>query len=287
MERSKFRATVNPTGTLFNPMSVCATIERLAQRRLITADELHQNDFGWYHFDFHSSLSAATKEQTLQNINRAIEEGHEKITNSDWVVITLGTSWIYELVESKELVANCHKLPARNFLRTKLTVEQIVKRLSAVIDEHLGGKEIIMTVSPIRHIADGLSENSLSKATLRLAIDLLEQKFESLHYFPAYEILIDDLRDYRFYSEDMVHPSQVAVEYIWDLFCGAALSAHAKELMPRVMKIIKASEHRPTNPSSEAHKSLCMAQLKAINELEEVELSKENQYFSEQLKINL
>ncbi len=287
MQRAKFRTCTNPTGTLFNPMSVCATIDRLSKKRLITEEELHKNDLGWYHLDFHSSLSAPTKEETLYNINRAIEVGHEAITNSDWMVITLGTSWIYQLAESNKLVANCHKLPARNFNRTKLTVDEIVATLSKTIEENLKNKKIILTVSPIRHIADGLSENSLSKATLRLAIDELNNRHPQTCYFPSYEILMDDLRDYRFYASDMVHPTDVAIDYIWELFCNAALSNRAKELLPRVMKIIKATEHRPINPTSDAHKTLCKAQLKAISELTEVEMSNESDYFSEQLKIIL
>ncbi|MFI3289287.1 MAG: GSCFA domain-containing protein [Rikenellaceae bacterium] len=279
MSRAKFQSTVNPTGTLFNPMSVCSSIERLSTKRFIREDELREGDLGWYHFDFHSSLSAPTKLQTLQQINHAIERGYEAIQSADWVVITLGTSWIYRLIESGELVANCHKLPARNFRRERLSVEEVVSTIGKTVDNHLKDKNIILTVSPIRHIADGLSENSLSKATLRLAIDQLVHTYNNIVYFPSYEILIDDLRDYRFYAQDMVHPSDVAVEYIWDLFSEAALSSQAKELMPRVMKIIKAREHRPTNPESDAHKSLCRAQLRAIDQLSQVDMSEEKLYF--------
>ncbi len=291
MSRAKFRSTVNPTGTLFNPMSVCSSIERLSTKRFVAEEELREGDLGWYHLDFHSSLSAPTKHQTLQQINHAIERGHEAIRSADWVVITLGTSWVYRSIESGELVANCHKLPARYFRRERISVAEIVERLSKTIDNHLNNKNVILTVSPIRHIADGLSENSLSKATLRLAIDELEHTYNNIVYFPSYEILIDDLRDYRFYAQDMVHPSDVAVEYIWELFCEAALSSKAKELMPRVMKVVKAREHRPINPTSDAHKLLCQAQLRAIDQLSQVDMSEEKRYFKEiigeQLKINL
>lgn len=287
MARAKFPTTTNPTGTLFNPMSVCGAIDRLARREFVAADELREGASGWYHFDFHSSFSAPTKEETLKRINHAIEVGHEAIQSADWVVITLGTAWVYRRVEGGALVANCHKLQARNFRRERVFVEEVAVRLCETIDKYLVGKNIIFTVSPIRHIADGLSENSLSKATLRLAIDSVVQRYENVSYFPSYEIVIDDLRDYRFYAQDMVHPSDLAVEYIWDLFCDAALSQRAMELMPRVQRVIKAMEHRPINPSSDAHKSFCRAQLKAISELSQIDMSEENQYFSEQLKINL
>lgn len=289
MRRAKLRCTINPTGTLFNPHSISSTIERLAERRHITREELHEGEQGWYHFDFHSSLNAATADECLSNINRAIDNGYERLSCADWVVVTLGTAWIYELAESGELVANCHKRAAREFVRRRLSVGEIVERLQRVITNHLGGKRVIFTVSPIRHIADGLAENSLSKATLRLAVEQLIEvdKGEHLHYFPSYEIMLDDLRDYRFYSEDMVHPSRIAVEYIWHLFCEWALSERAMELMPRVMKIIRASEHRAINPTSEAHRRLCESQLRAIAELKEVDLSEEFDYFHAQLKINL
>lgn len=288
LERAKFRTTINPTGTLFNPLSICNTIERLCEHRTINSEELREGDLGWYHYDFHSSLNGATPEETTTKINTAIEQGGAALKAAEWVIITLGTAWIYEITDSRQVVANCHKEPARNFTRRRASLNEIVERLNDTIERYLSDKNIILTLSPIRHIADGLSENNLSKSTLRLAIEeVVTRNPQHRFYLPAYEILIDDLRDYRFYSDDMVHPSDVAVTYIWDKFCEAALSPHTKELLTKVMKIVKAAEHRPTNPNSEAHKTLCRAQLRAIETLQEVEFSNESEYFNASLKINL
>ncbi len=284
MARAKLRTTINPTGTLFNPLSICDTIERLSQRREVCAEELREGDGGWYHLDMHSSLNGTTNELTLSNINRAIHRGGEALDAADWVVITLGTAWIYERADNGELVANCHKEPARKFQRRRASVAEIVERLDQTINKYLSGKRIILTLSPIRHVADGLEENSLSKSTLRVAIEEIIERDRSMRsYMPAYEIVVDDLRDYRFYAEDMVHPSNVAVDYIWECFCAAALSDRAKNLLPRVAKVVSAANHRPTNPMSEAHKTLCRAQLRAIEQLPDVDLSDEYEYFATHL----
>ncbi len=279
---AKFRVTVNPTGVLFNPASICRTIERFAECRYILADELCEGAQGWYHYDFHSSLSSADKELALSNINCAIERGSSALKNSNWVILTLGTAWVYELRQSGEVVASCHKQPHSIFKRKRLSVNEIVDVLSKVVDENLASKSIILTLSPIRHIGDGLSENSLSKATLRVAIEELALKYPSqVFYFPAYEILIDDLRDYRFYAQDMAHPSQVAVDYVWQKFSTTALSADALSIMPKVERIMRAVNHRPTNPQSESHKKFCAEQISAISHLEGVvDFEKELRYFN-------
>ncbi len=287
IKRAKFHATINPSGVLFNPLSICNTLQRLWQRHLIESSELEEEDWGWHHFDFHSSLSAPTREATCKRINDSIESASVALREASCVVITLGTAWVYESVESGRVVANCHKKPACRFLRRRASVEEIAEQLKWVIDGPLRGKHIILTISPIRHVADGLSENSLSKATLRLAVDQILSSCEGVDYFPSYEILMDDLRDYRFYAADLVHPSELAVDYIWDIFTQTALSERSKELMQRVLRVVKAAEHRPLNPSCEAHRKLCETQLRAIAELKGVDLSEESRYFCEQLEINL
>ncbi|MFI3306839.1 MAG: GSCFA domain-containing protein [Rikenellaceae bacterium] len=286
--RAKFRTTINPTGTLFNPLSICDTITRLCDRRRVDVDELREGAGGWYHYDMHSSLNESSPQQAAATINLAIDRGGAALESAQWVVITLGTAWVYERIDTGEVVANCHKEPARNFRRRQATLEEIVERLDQTIGRHLSDKRIILTLSPIRHVSDGLEQNSLSKATLRIAIDqVVARDPQRRFYLPAYEILVDDLRDYRFYADDMVHPSSVAMEYVWQYFCDVALGERAKCLLPRVMKIVAASQHRPTNPEGEPHKALCRAQLRAIEELKEVDMSEESQHFYAQLKINL
>ncbi len=285
--RNKFRATVNPTGTLFNPISICSTLERIAKCQLINEVDLlpfdvNDSNGGWYHYDFHSSLSASTKEATTQRINQTIERAHDALERSEVVVITLGTAWVYQL--EGLVVANCHKQPARNFKREKLCVEQIVEQLQSVIERYLGGKKVVLTLSPIRHIADGLSENSLSKAILRVAIDELVQRNRSVEYFPAYEIMVDDLRDYRFYEVYMIHPSQLAVEYIWSLFCNSTMDTPTMQTKEKIEQIAKAASHRVQNPASQQHLTLCRRQIEAIEMIEKlnpkVDLSFERGYFS-------
>ncbi len=278
---AKFRATVNPTGVLFNPISICQTIERFANNRHITPAELHEGAQGWYHFDLHSSLSSPDKEQTLHSMNCAIERGNAALRNSDWVILTLGTSWVYELRQTREVVASCHKQPHSIFERKRLSINEIVNTLSRTIEQYLTSKKIILTLSPIRHIGDGLSENSLSKATLRVAIEELTAKYPAqVAYFPAYETLIDDLRDYRFYGQDMTHPSPMAVDYVWQKFTTTALSTDAISLLPKVERIMRAVNHRPTAPQSNSHKQFCAEQLHAISQLEEiVDLTCERLYF--------
>ncbi len=276
---SKFRATVNPTGVLFNPASICRTLQRFERKELITKDELHE---GWFHYDFHSSLSAPTAEECIARINRAIELGHSALTSSDWIVVTLGTAWIYELATSGEVVANCHKQPSAKFRRRRLSVGEIVDMLNKTFAHLLPTKKMILTLSPVRHLGDGLSENSLSKATLRIAIEeFVKEHPARAFYFPAYEIFVDDLRDYRFYGEDMVHPSSVGVDYVWEKFCDVALSLESGQLLSRVMDVVRASQHRPVNRQSEGHRRFCEAQLRAIELLSKsVDLSEMRQYFT-------
>ncbi len=286
MLRAKFGVAVNPTGTLFNPLSICATLDRLHRGEGISAEQMQEGDLGWYHYDFHSSLNGESREVAVVRINEAITESGERLRAADCVVITLGTAWVYE--RDGELVANCHKEPARNFTRRRVSVDEIAERLIETIDGALCDKRVLFTISPIRHLKDGLVENSLSKATLRMAVErVVEARGERVDYFPSFEIMMDDLRDYRFYADDLTHPSQMAVEYIWERFTQAAISPAAREVMQRVERVVRAAEHRPINPRSEAHRRHCEAQLKAIEQIEGVDFEKESRYFSEQLKINL
>ncbi len=282
---SKFSVEVNPTGVLFNPASICATLQRFAQKRFISTKELHEGAEGWFHYDFHSSLSALDAEECAQGINHAIERGHDALVGADWVVLTLGTAWIYSLAQSGEVVANCHKQPHSTFVRRRKSVAEIVSQLSEAIETLLPHKKIILTLSPVRHLGDGLSENSLSKATLRVAIEEVVAQFpQRVWYFPAYEILVDDLRDYRFYGDDMTHPSPMAVDYVWQNFCEAAISEVALKMMARVERIVQAKCHRPINPTSEAHKKFCREQLLKIAELEGVvDMTAEREYFFGQI----
>ncbi len=281
LRRSKFDIEVNPSGVVFNPASISQTLRRFIEKRYIDPKELHPTAQGWSHYGFHSSLSKRDQKECVDSINRAIEVGHQALVNSDWIIITLGTAWIYRLKESGEIVASCHKQPSSIFVRERMTIDQIVESLEVGLAEVVESKNVILTLSPIRHIADGLAENSLSKATLRVAIEkFVERHPRRVNYFPSYEIFVDDLRDYRFYGEDMVHPSPVGVDYVWERFCRAAISTKSRELIAKVLGVVKAAEHRPFDPTSQAHKEFCRAQLRAISTLcEGINMDKERLYF--------
>lgn len=279
---AKFDIGVNPTGVLFNPASISGTLQRFRNRELIVDTELHEGSQGWFHYDFHSSLSSTSSSECVKRINEAIEIGHERLMAADWIIITLGTAWIYELVESGIVVANCHKQPSAKFRRRRLSVAEVVEWLESALSEFLSTKRVILTLSPIRHLADGAAENSLSKSTLRVAIDeFVARHATKVSYFPAFEIFMDDLRDYRFYKEDMVHPSFVGEEYVWERFSENILSKETNGLMCKVLSVQRAMHHRPLHPQSESHRRFCAEQLRVISQLErEVDMSQEREYFT-------
>lgn len=206
-----FNACVNPTGNVYNPLSAARTILNLQSGRRYSAGDLIEVQGLWRSLDHHTRLAAPTPDEALQRINQSMSIGAEALQQATHIIITFGTAYVFE--RRGQVVCNCHKLPAREFVRRRLTIAEIVDTWQPIIDQY-AQKQFIFTVSPIRHIADGLHGNQLSKATLLLAIDQLK----GAAYFPAYEVLIDELRDYKFYASDLVHPSEEAVERIHTLF---------------------------------------------------------------------
>ena len=279
LEEMRFRTTINPTGTLFNPASIYFTLLRFAEKRLLKDSELHHHQDIYFSYDFHSSLNGVNACEVLENINNVISESHERLAKTDWVIITFGTAWVYILNESGQIVANCQKQPASNFTRRRLSVEEIVEMYDELMRGVLADKQVIFTVSPVRHLSDGADENFLSKATLKVAVAEIVEKFDNAHYFPAYEILNDDLRDYRFYADDMVHPSHQAISYIHDKFVNAVISEQAQKLLSQIDKIRKACHHRPLNENSTTYLEFCQQQLEKINQLADVNLEYERAHF--------
>ena len=218
-------------------------------------------------------------------MQNAVAKGSKELANAKLIIVTLGTAYVWR-DRSGEVVANCHQVGAKNFTSESLSLEEIVQNLEDILS--LTTAKILFTVSPVRHLNDGLESNSLSKALLRVAIDKVIQNHpERASYFPSYEIVMDDLRDYRFYDTDMLHPSSQAVEYIAEKFFEVAISERAQQQRGKVLEIIKARNHRPLNPASEAYKNFCRQQLNAIAELKEVDFSEEKSYFEQMLQINL
>ena len=275
--RAKFSVTTNPFGVLFNPLSIAAAIERLVDTRAYAVCDIHEGRENFFSFDAHSSLDGRTQTEVFANLNRAVAQGSKSLRDADWVILTFGTAWVYE--REGKVVANCHKQPASEFERRRLSVEEIVGRFGGLLEGALHDKRVILTVSPVRHLGDGLQENSVSKAILRLAVEELVAKYENACYFPSFEILMDDLRDYRYYGEDLAHPSKMAVDYVWERFCEYALSQSTRELLPRIEQIVAAAEHRPFNPESEAHAIFCRKMMAKAAELPQVDFTLEESVF--------
>ena len=276
---AKFCVKRSPVGILFNPASIASTLTAFAERSAVDCGRIVRRDEGWVSLDCHSELTMPTEEEAIKTLQNAIDEGHKLLRSATCVIITFGTAWVYEHIATGRVVANCHKQPSREFCRRRMSVEEIVTLFKPLMEGVLRDKHIIFTVSPIRHTADGLTENCVSKAILRLAADTLSSTYDNADYFPAYEIVTDDLRDYRFYAEDMVHPSAQAVEYIWQRFIESALADSAVELLPKVEKIVAAATHKPFNPNSEEYATFCKRYLTEAQRLSMIDFSAECEVF--------
>lgn len=246
---------VNPFGTIFNPLSIAGAINKIIDNETIAGVELFMNNGVWNCYDFHSRFSMASKDAALERMNRSISTAHEHLAQCKSLVITLGTAVVYRRRDTGEVVSNCHKVPQHEFTRRLASVDEITGALNATVERlHEFNPElrIIFTVSPIRHIADGLEMNSLSKAVLRVAINnVVRSHKEWVSYFPAFEIVIDDLRDYRFYTADMVHPTDVAIEYIWQTFQATYFDDHSTQAIARCERVSKRLKHRPMSNNPE------------------------------------
>ena len=287
-ESLKFPVIINPSGVLYNPVSVLKTLERILEERPFVKEELNVENGLWFSFMHDTSFSDTDPDVCLEQINRHYLEATEQLKKARFLFLTFGTAWVYELKENGGVVANCHKLPAARFRRRMLEVEEIVDRYGRLTGRLLADNpdlQIVFTVSPIRHWKDGAEGNQYSKSVLHVAIRKLMEKDSRLLYFPSYEIMMDDLRDYRFYATDMLHLSEVAVDYIWERFREALIDPEALPVMEEVHKILQAMAHRPYRPASENHRKFRQAQLQKIHDLEKrypyLDLSVEKKYFSQ------
>lgn len=273
LEEERFNVDINPFGTLYNPASIAAGLRRLLSGCPYGREELFERDGLFHSFDHHSRFSAASAAECLARVNERFVHAAGRLRQTDRLVITFGSAFVYTLKETGRIVGNCHKLPERAFERRRLEVEEIADDWIALIPELVAaspGIRLLFTVSPIRHWRDGAHENQLSKATLLLAIDRINQVFpERTAYFPAYEIMMDELRDYRFYADDMIHPAPLAVRHIWQRFSGSWLTDESLELLKEWKEIKKALEHKPFHPESEAYRRFInqtMLKIERINQ---------------------
>ena len=270
---SKFRTDVNPFGNLYNPMSIADSVRSLLYPRDFTERDLFLQDGVYHSFAHHSRFSSPDKEVCLQWINERVRRSSDFIREADYLVLTFGTSFVYRLKSNGRIVANCHKLPESYFTRSRLSVREMAEmwqRLLLTIWEHLPDIKLIFTVSPIRHLRDGAHENQVSKSALIVLIDHLQSLYpERIAYFPAYELMMDELRDYRFYADDMVHPSAMAVNYIRERFRDTYMDRETIAVMEEVEQVAKALQHKPFNPESVNYKRFLMQTLLKIERLKE------------------
>ncbi|WP_136668446.1 GSCFA domain-containing protein [Flavobacterium sp. H122] len=256
-EYFKFQNSVNPFGIIFNPVSIEKLIKRCVDKTYFTEKDIFYHNEAWHCFEVHSELSNLDKDEFLLHLNALIESTNQQINKSTHFIITLGTVWIYRNLESHQIVANCHKVMQKHFIKELLSVEVVEKSLQNIIQlvtSVNADAKFIFTVSPVRHIKDGFAENQVSKANLLVAVyKIVNCQQSNTNYFPSYEIMMDELRDYRFYAEDMLHPNQTAIDYIWIKFFENYVKEEEFKTMQEVCDIQKALHHRPFNPNSESH----------------------------------
>lgn len=262
-----FNALVNPFGTLYNPVSIANTIHRLRSGIPYSHKEVIRTGEEFYcTFSHNTEFWSLSENELLKRVNDGLAQAHGHFAQSKWIVLSLGTAWVYRDRATQEVVANCHKLPAKLFDRFCLSVPSVVTVLSDLVEAN-PDKQFIFTVSPLRHLKDGLHGSQLSKSTLLLAVDQVCERFDNAHYFPAYEILLDELRDYRFYKEDMMHPTDQAVRYIWEKFVDFAINSSEKPAMQAVIELKQMLQHKPLFPDSEAYRRFESQRDQKITEL--------------------
>ena len=251
----KFQSIQNPFGILFHPKAIETLITNAVNQKVYSSEDVFLQNEVWHSFDVHSSLSSENDKSLLKKINSAISVTNKKLKEASHIIITLGTSWVYRFIETDTIVANCHKIPQKKFLKELLTVDEITKSLSTIlvllksINKNI---HITFTVSPIRHLKDGFVENTQSKSNLISAIHTILVD-SNVSYFPSYEIMMDELRDYRFYAEDMIHPNKTAINYIWEKFVDTRFSEESLPTMKEIEAIQKGILHRPFHEKSEQH----------------------------------
>lgn len=261
----KFQHTTNPFGIIFNPVSIAKLVSRVVNQHLFTEKDIFFYNENWHCYEVHSELSNPNKKLCLAGLNELVLLTHKQIQEATHFIITLGTSWVYRHIETSEIVSNCHKVPQKKFTKELLSIAEIEKSLEQITTEIQTlnpNCHFIFTISPVRHLKDGFFENQRSKAHLITTIHQILQSeicnLKSAIYFPSYEIMMDELRDYRFYAPDMLHPSQVAVDYIWERFSETNISEESHSIMQEVETIQRGLAHRAFNPNSQSHQDFLL-----------------------------
>ena len=287
MTELKYPVDLNPFGILYNPASVAESLRILMDGKSFSEADLFQQEGLWHSLLHHSRFSGVNMEETLGKINNRIKTSSEYLKNAGFLFITFGTAWIYRFKNTGQIVSNCHKLPASDFIRIRLSVDEIVadyKNLAEKLKAFNPNLKVLFTVSPVRHWRDGATENQRSKAILHLAVEQIIKNTDGFcSYFPAYELVMDELRDYRFYTPDMIHISDVAVDFIWEKFEEALIDADSRQISVKVRKLKQALNHRPFNKNTEEYRSFVSQTIEQIlkleNEFKNIDFTEEKMYF--------
>jgi len=270
LHKQLYNILINPFGVLYNPSSIGNSLQQLLGEAFFEEKDLLPHNDAWHSLHHHSSFSNTDQQRALTTINASLKEARKQLQKTRCLFLTFGTAWVYIWKDSGQVVSNCHHFPAARFERQRLSVESILNTFLAILPAlkaRFESLEIILTVSPIRHLKDGFVENQVSKATLVLAVQQLVEQLDYCHYFPAYELLLDDLRDYRYYDKDLVHPNTLAIEYIWQAFEQAHLSSKEQPLRQKVAKLQQAANHRPRQINSPTHQKFVQKQLQQLENI--------------------
>jgi len=282
----KFNVLQNPNGILYDPQSVADAMFGYINNRIYKEEDLFELNGLWHSWKHHSEYSGMNKEEVLQKINSSQSGAHYFLKEAKFLILTLGTAFNYQLKNNGENVANCHKAPSaffkKNFLSTKEIIEEFSNAMNA-LGTFNSEIKIIFTISPVKHVRDGIIENNRSKARLIEAVHTLVEENKNAFYFPSYEPVTDVLRDYRFYKNDWVHPNETATSYVFEKFCNSFMNEETRNIMNEIKKIISAVNHKPFLKESAAHQKFIASQLENIQKIEVkypfINLSKEKEYF--------
>lgn len=298
LKQHKFSVLENPNGILFNPASIAKSVISYIENKTYSETDLFYQNESWNSWEHHSRFSHPDKQTCLQMINQSQQQAHQFLKNAEWILITVGSAFVYQLRENANsplgdgglMVANCHKVPTDKFSKTLLSIDAVKVLLNDMLQQLFAfnsSAKVIFTISPVRHLRDGFVENNRSKSTLIQAIHQLADADERLLYFPAYELVIDDLRDYRFYAEDMVHPNYAATNYVWEKFVAACIDESSQHLMKEINVINAAINHKPFNPASSAHKKFLQSHFEKLLKLKGqapyIDFTEEEKYFKTDL----
>lgn len=270
MSDFKFSLQCNPGGILFNPLSIFELLQHALDQTQLPDWTYVRSQGRWFNYKLHSRLNASTREALENEADKLMTSVLNQLQKTDLIIFTFGTSVVYRLRENGQLAANCHKIPQRAFSKEVLGIEEIVRSfhdLKSKIESFRPGIKFLLTVSPVRHVKDGLALNNVSKSTLRLACHELEQADTDVQYFPSYELMMDDLRDYRFYKKDMIHPNEQALDYIWQKFAEAFFDKDTHSFLSEWTKIKSALDHKPFHPASAEHQQFLRATLQKLENL--------------------